>query len=66
MSLILEEALRADDLRPLDYHFARWIGSRWGGGLDELQSVLECALASADGKELEVDSALLHSGQRAS
>ncbi len=37
----------------------------WAGGLDELQSVLECALASADGKELEVDAALLHSGQRA-
>jgi len=37
----------------------------WSGGLDELQSVLECALASADGSELEVDAALLHGGQRA-
>lgn len=36
MSAVLEEALRADDLRPLDFHFARWIGSRWGDGRDDL------------------------------
>lgn len=37
---------------------------RWPGNIDELQGVLECAIVAADGPELDVDEALLDSGER--
>jgi DNA-binding NtrC family response regulator len=37
---------------------------RWPGNIDELQGVLECAIVAADGPELDVDEALLDTGER--
>jgi DNA-binding NtrC family response regulator len=37
---------------------------RWPGNIDELQGVLECAVVAADGPELDIDDALLDSGER--
>ncbi len=42
----------------------RLLKHSWPGDVQELQSVLECALIAAEGRELEVDEALLAGGGR--